>query len=143
MSKVIFVDLNEELVNQMKELGVPSYHSDYFKKASEIENAVLMTASNPRFTFGGGIDAGFYQNYRGWCLDKQERGGGNERIGNICFVISVDSHYKVDEQKVREAIQFALENTHEDETLLLHGIGTGIGGLKINKLVEIIKELVV
>ena len=145
MSKVVFCDLNRELVLKIKELGIPVHWGDYFAHVRTIDKPVLMTASNPAFTFGGGIDAKFYENYKGWCDDKQERPGYNERIENICFVITVDNHLKASREKVKEAIQFSLDSLKEGETLLIHGAGCGIGAnpqFTKDDFVVLLKELV-
>lgn len=139
--QIIFCDLNRSLVEKVKTLGIEAKWGDYFVEAMRHEKPVLMTASNPIFTFGGGIDAVFYENYRNRCDDKRERGGGNERIENICFVISVDENLRASEEKVREAIEFAIDNTKDDEMLLLHGIGTQIGGLDKDVWLTMLKEI--
>lgn len=138
--RLAFVDLNRDLVKAVKELGIKSYWTDYFLKSRKFDNPVFMTASNPAWTFGGGIDAIFLQNYRGLCEQKQTQGGGNERIGNICFTITVGDNLRVSKEKVQKAIKFALDNTAEDETLMLMGSGTGIGGLSKEEYIEALKE---
>lgn len=144
MKKFKFVDGNNELVEAVGELGIESIQNDYFREAKKTRNAVLMTASNPLWTFGGGIDAGFMRNFPDLCQQKQDKGGGNERIGNICFTQTVGHDFRATKEIVKSALKFALENTDENETLLISGIGCGIGrnehfGKK--ELAEIISEL--
>lgn len=139
--RIIFVDLNNNLVTKVKALGIESCCDDYFRKLLEIPQAVLMTASNPHFSFGGGIDAKFAEYFPYYCKVKQTIGGKMERIGNIVFAITVDSNFKADKETVRKAINFALSKTYRDETLVLSGVGTGIGGMSDDDFVEILKEL--
>ena len=141
MDKIKFCDLNHLLVEKVKDLGIESVQNDYFNESVDTERAVLITASNPHFSFGGGIDAKFAEYFPYYCRMKQLKGGGNERIGNICFCVTVDKTFKATKEIVKEAIQFALDNTYEGETLLLSGVGTGIGGLDIETFVSILKEI--
>ena len=49
-------------------------------------------------------------------------------------------------EQVKKAIQFAVDNTYEGETLLLSGVGTGIGknnDFTEDDFVEVLKELLV
>jgi len=142
MCRIIFCDLNSHLVEKVRELGIESYCDDYFRKSTEIPRAVLMTASNPQFSFGGGIDAKFAKYFPYYCQMKQLRGGGNERIGNACFTVSVNNDFRATKELVKNAIQFAIDNTGEDETLVLMGIGTAIGQMTPDDFLEILKELI-
>jgi hypothetical protein len=103
-----------------------------------------MTASNPHFSMGGGLDAKFLEYFPYYCKVKQIKGGGNERIGNIIFAVTVGSDFKATKELVKEAIQFAIDNTDEGETLLLSGVGTGIGAngnFTEDDFVEVLKSL--
>jgi len=135
-----FIDLNLSLVNKVNELGIESVCADYFVESAKTQKPVLMTASNPNFTFGGGLDYYFKKNYPFLCHFKQAKGGGNERIGNICFIISVDENLKGNKELVKEAIHFGLNNTLGEETLCLSGIGTNIGGMTEDEFIDILKE---
>ena len=139
MNKIKIVDLNRSLIQACNEAGLDAEWSDYFYTAANTPNAVLMTASNPMWTFGGGIDAKFANIYPDLIEEKQTKGGGMERIENIVFAITVDENYHATPEVVKKAIEFALSALKENETLLLHGAGTGIGGLSIEDFVEIIK----
>jgi len=124
---LIFCDLNHSLVEKVRALGIESYCDDYFRKSTEIPQAVLMTASNPQFSMGGGLDAKFAEYFPYYCQMKQMRGGGNERLGNIVFAVTVGNDYRANKEMVTSAIKYALEATKEGETLVLSGVGTGIG----------------
>lgn len=136
-----FVDFNQELVKKVSELGIPAVAGDYFLEANKIERPVLMTASNPYWTFGGGIDVHFLENFPELCKYKRMKGGGNERIGNIVFAITVDENLKSTKEVIIEAIIFALSTLCEHETLVLCGVGTGIGGLGVDEFVSVLKAI--
>lgn len=137
-----FCDLNGSLVKKVSDLGIPSVCADYFLEACRTERPVLMTASNPQFTMGGGLDYLFAKNYPHVVQFKQVKGGGMERIGNIIFAITVDECYKASPETIKQALIFALDHTYEGETLLVSGIGTGIGGLSEDEFVKVIKSVI-
>lgn len=142
--KLKFCDGNYELVKEVSKLGIESVHNDYFREALKTQNVVMMTASNPLYTFGGGIDAGFMQNFTELCKQKQDKGGDNERIGNICFTQTVGHNFKATKEIVKKALQFAISTLQKDETLLFSGLGVGIGqheGYGVKEFLEILKEL--
>lgn len=142
MSNIHFIDLNHELcVLVSNEVGIPVYAEDYFQHANHTHRPVLMTASNPHFSMGGGLDALFLKHYPLIVQNKQAKGGGMERIQNIVFTVTVDNRFRATEETVEKAIRFAIENTHEGETLLLSGVGTGIGGLSIDSFVSVLQRI--
>jgi hypothetical protein len=65
-----------------------------------------------------------------------------ERIGNICFCISVNDDIEADKDSIEKALKFAVANTYEGETLLLSGIGTGIGRLSDKDFVDVLRLVV-
>lgn len=145
MSKIKFVDRNLTIVKKVSALGIEAKHEDYFREARNTKNAVLMTASNPMWTFGGGIDYGFKVNYPDLVAEKQYKGGDNERIGNICFVQTVGHDYLATKEIVKNALEFAIKNTRKNETLLISGCGTGIGKNKdftYDTFCELLKDLI-
>lgn len=139
MPNLKVVDLNRTLIQEIKKMGIEAKWGDYF--ADIQPNEVLMTASNPMWTFGGGIDALFMQNYNGWCSLKQEKGGGMERIGQIAFAITVNEDYKATEEIIESAIRFALSTLEEGEVLRISGVGTGIGGFSIAEFCNVLESL--
>jgi hypothetical protein len=139
--RVKFCDLNSNLVAEVKKLGFNAVCSDYFLEVCKTKNPVMMTASNPNFTMGGGLDYAFKKNYPHLVNYKQVRGGGNERVGNIIFAITVDDTLKASKQLVKEALEFAVDNTCEHETLVFTGLGTAIGGLAENDFLEVLREI--
>lgn len=48
---------------------------------------------------------------------------------------------RADRETVKRALQFAKSQTGEDETLIISGVGTSIGGLDIETFVNILKEI--
>lgn len=127
MCRIKFVDLNNRLVEKIAKLGIESICADYFQEVLKTRYPILVTASNPHFSFGGGIDAKFYEYFPYLCRAKQLKGGKNERLGNICFCISVDKTFKATKELVQEAIEFAVGTALDGETVLISGLGTGIG----------------
>lgn len=138
--KIKFVDRNSDLVSKVAALGIQSVCADYFEEASRTPKAVLMTASNPQWTFGGGIDAAFHKHYPELVESKMRRKEWMERRKNICFCVTVDSNLKANEGLVQRAIGFALRRTEPGETLLIHGAGTGIGGLSHERFLAALRD---
>lgn len=139
---IIFVDRNRELVDTIDALGLCiTSASDYFQLAREVVNPVLMTASNPMWTFGGGIDAAFRREFPELVEKKMETGGDMDRLGNICFCVTVDGELNASRELVEKALAFAKSKTGSDETLLVHGAGTGIGGLSLDDFAEAFKSV--
>ena len=141
MTNLLFIDNRLSIVEKVREAGFEAIHGDYFDEALKIPRHVLCTASNRSFTYGGGLDRHFLENFPLYCSEKQKRTGTNERIGNICFVISVNGNLQANDDLVREALTFARDNTFEGETLCLSGIGTGIGFLNETRFIEILQEV--
>lgn len=137
-----FIDLNADLVWEVSKLGIESYCTDYFQEANMTTRPVLMTASNPHFSMGGGLDALFLKHYPLIVKHKQSKGGGMERVQNIVFTITVNDRFKATEEQVEKAIRFAIENTSDNETLLLTGCGTGIGGMSIEQFISILNRVI-
>lgn len=137
-----FCDLNHSLVEKVKALGTKAVTGDYFMEVCRTERPVMMTASNPSWTFGGGIDRLFDDYYPHLVSVKKMRGDGMERIGNICFCITVDSSLKATKEQIKKALAFAISSTHESETLLVSGVGTGIGGLSEDDFIGVLKEVI-
>ncbi len=128
-------------MDKVEALGIEAVCSDYFLEVCRTKNPVLMTASNPNFTMGGGLDLAFKKNYPHLVAYKQTLGGGNERIGNVIFAITVDRNFQASKELVKEALEFAIKNTCEHETLIFTGLGTAIGGLPESDLIEILEVL--
>ena len=139
--KLKLIDNRFSIVERCQKAGIDAVHGDYFTEVLKIPNHVLCTASNRSFTYGGGIDRQFLDHFPLYCQDKQKRAGTNERIGNICFVITVDAKLQSNKELVRKALEFAVENTMEHETLCIVAGGCGIGLLPEDVFVEVLKEV--
>lgn len=128
MKKIVFIDKNKRLVNKVKkalgESKVQVKHGDIFA-----ERGVIVSASNPNFTMGGGLDALIARKYPKECAEARNTPGKNKRIGDVIFTITVDNKLKSNIMLVRKALNFAKRNLKKNETLLVSGLGTGIGGL--------------
>lgn len=141
MRKFKIVDLNRHLIQELKKLGIDAVWGDIFSEAEQDKHAVLMTASNPKYTMGGGVDAVFKEKFPEIIAEKQEKGGGMERIGNICFCQTVDENYQATPEIVEKAIKFALSTLKKNETLYMVGCGVGIGGMSIEEFCRIVLSL--
>lgn len=135
------IDLNRHLIDAAHHAGFNAQWDDYFRGAAQTTNPVLMTASNPQWTFGGGIDRIFKERFPELVAQKQTSGGPMERIKNICFCITVDNTLRATKQSVIDALTFAKQHTNDDETLVISGVGTGIGGLAVNDFIDALKEV--
>lgn len=140
--RIKIIDLNRALIQAAKAEGLDAIWGDYFDEARNLPKAVLITASNPMWSFGGGIDWHFKNRFPDECKEKQERGGGMERIGNIVFAVTVDENYKATPKIITKALKFGLSQLKEGEVLVVSGLGTGIGGLPVKEFCRIVKELV-
>lgn len=141
MIKIKIIDLNASLVLAAQGRGIDADLGEYFLEGYKEERPVFVTASNPVWTFGGGIDAVFKKHFPELVRYKQMKGGGMERIANVVFAITVDEHLSASKEKVKEAIEFAIAHTGDDETLILSGLGTGIGGMSVKEFIDIVKEV--
>jgi len=142
MGKIIFIDNRKSIVDKVSAIGITSICGDYFQEITKIPNHVICSASNPNFTFGGGFDLALNEHFPLYCYEKKKRSYiGNERIGNVCFVITVDDRINANKELVKEALQFATANTLPYETLCVMGLGTAIGRLSEVDFVEILKEV--
>lgn len=135
------IDLNRELIDQCQQAGFDAEVGDYFLGAYKTQQPVFVTASNPSLTFGGGLDLQFTKHFPELVRYKQYRGGGNERIANICFCITVNDDLQATKESIRSALEFAIGATRAGETLVLSGLGTGIGGLSVEEFVDVLKDL--
>lgn len=141
MAKVILIDNRKSIIELAKSLGLKAIWGDYFKESAQFTRHVLVSASNPIFTFGGGLDRELAYNFPFYCeLKKKTVFKGNERIGNVCFTITVDERLESNKELVREAIRFSIKNTSDNETLCISGLGTGIGRLSEKDFVEMLIE---
>ena len=136
--KLIFVDKNEQLINEIKNLKMFQAHvwniRDYAK------DNVIVTCSNPNFTFGGWVDAVIKELYPEECKQKQEKKGGNERIGNVIFTITVDENIRSSKMLVLKALRSVFQLAKEEENVVITGLGTAIWWLNIEDFISVLKD---
>jgi hypothetical protein len=127
--KIIFIDKNKKLVEKVKKavkhfpIKIECICGDIFK-----QDGVIVSASNPSFSMGGGLDALIKKHYPQECSQVKKQG----QIGNVMFTITVGDDFKATRETVDNALAFAMNeknNLSPDQTLLISGLGTGIGGL--------------
>lgn len=141
MKNIIVCDLNREVIRNVPK-EIQAIHGDYFQVAYQTPHSVLMTASNPRFSFGGGIDHTFTEHFPKLCEYKRMKGGEMERMGNIVFAITVNDQLKGSKEIIKNAIEFALSTLIDGEVLILSGIGTGVGGITPKVFGEVLQEII-
>lgn len=138
---IVLIDNRKEVTDAASKL-VETIRGDYFLESYRMERPVLMTASNPRFTMGGGLDAEFVRHFPELVRFKQVRGGGMERIANVVFAVTVGDDLRATAETVEDALRFAIANTDENETLCISGVGTGIGGLSVGEFVSVLADVI-
>jgi hypothetical protein len=132
--QIIFVDTNKQLCQKVLDARLcPVYNGSIFDL-----DWVIVTASNPRFSMGWGLDRAISNRYPSLCNWKKSKLWGNERIADIIFTITVGDDIVATFDLVREAIEFAIENTREWETLLLSWLGTWIWWLPEDEFINIL-----
>jgi hypothetical protein len=127
--KIVFIDKNKSLVSKVRK-AVKHLPFKIVVKSGDIfaEKGVIVSASNPMFSMGGGLDAFIAEKYPEEC-SKIDKSKGNQRIGDIIFTVTVGEDFKATRELVAKALKFAMDNGHGDDVLLISGLGTGIGGL--------------
>ncbi len=144
---ILFVDKNEYLTSKVSELfstlSVENNMPELGVVCGEVKRpfGVAVTASNPDFTMGGGWDAFVAKWYPFEVFRARKNIGKNQRISDVIFTITVGRDLKATEELVEEALRFALLNVKENETLLLTGLGTGIGGLPEDTFVALLESV--
>lgn len=141
--KLVVADLNWDLIKELGErLGSPYIKSPlslYWGSIFDLKG-VIVSASNFYYQMSGGLDAQINRRYFNECEEARKDPGVNQRIGNVIFTITVDENLNATPELVRNAVRFALDNVKKDETLLLSGLGTGIGSLNIETFCDILLE---
>jgi len=135
---IIFVDQNKKLCKLVK-LALPKLrvlNKDILEVKQNFLGSKIVTASNPRFFAGGGLDALLEKEYS---IEWKEAQCG-KMTNNLFFVISVNQFLQPDFNLIKKALIQVLEASKYN-TLLLTGLGTGIGGLKEKQFVKLLKEV--
>jgi len=150
MNKIIFCDKNKEVVNAVKLLFessdlinnthcelIVSDKDDVFECKKDYPNAKILTASNPNFTMGGGLDLAIKEKYHEQCLNPREFLMTND----LFFVVSVDKDIKATDYYIKRAM-FGSYMCSRKNDIIITGIGTGIGGLSITGFITYLKILI-
>lgn len=131
--KILFIDKNESLVKKVKKaikhlpFEVSAKQGDIFSK-----KGVIVSASNPSFSMGGGLDAAIAERYPRECEIARKTPGEMRQVGPVMFTITVGDDLKATRDTVGSALKFALDTKNHssyEQTMLVSGLGTGIGGL--------------
>jgi len=139
MKKIIICDQNKELIDYLKsnmKAGEQSsgvilefVHGDVVELHEKTENSRIVTASNPQFQAGGGLDFVLSQKYS-W-KEAKEFSWNND----LFFVVSVDDERKSNIDIVKRALVGVLGYAYKFIPILT-GIGTAIGGLPMQDLLS-------
>lgn len=135
--KILFVDMNNRLCDMVSQLNM----CDVICWDILEQEWVIVTASNPSFTMWWGLDRAIANKYQSICNRKKTKKWGNERIANIIFTITVDDNIQATPELVSDAIEFAVKNTQDSETVLLSWLGTWIWGLPEKTFVNILSDV--
>ncbi len=143
MKRVIICDKNQELIDALKELNLSKSKTkleficgDVIDLHKNTPNSRIVTASNPDFNPAGGLDKLLAEKYE-WEDCKEFLW-----TEDLFYVVSVDKHI----QATKEIIQRAMIGVwaYSDKyTMILTGIGTGIGGMSIDDFVRLAKDVFV
>ena len=142
MTKIIICDQNREVVEALKKtLSGPSKTGiefefvvgDVIDLHEKTPGSRIVTASNPSFSPDGGLDA---------ALAKKYPWAGKEFTwdDHLFYVISVSSDRGATKDIIQRALCGVLAHAPKF-TLLLTGIGTGVGGLLIDILADVAKTI--
>ena len=138
---IVFCDTNKELCKKIKALNgdIKVFNKDVFKlkKQKEYEDYKIVTASNPSFSAGGGLDKSLKYAY------PEQWGEAKEfnYTRDLFFVISVGDKFKTDEIIIKRCL--AGVRAYQYKNLILTGIGTGIGGLNIDAFIDLFKKVII
>ncbi len=148
MKKIIFCDKNEKLVEEVKKLFkneinnthcelIISEFDDIFKTKKKYNKAKIITASNPNFSMSGGLDLQLKNKYPEQCNNLREFGFEKD----LFFTISVDENFKATEYWMIRAMFGAYMCSRKND-IIISGLGTGIGGLGIEKFLIYLKRFI-
>ena len=138
--KIKFIDTNKSLCKKVEKLGYfEVFNEDIIKHITS--DTIIVSASNPSFTFWWGIDKLIAEIYPKECEQKQARKGWNERIGKVIFTITVDNNIQASKILLIQSFNSILQLWEETETILLTGLGTWIGWLSEDDFIEVLLDI--
>lgn len=134
--KILVVDKNKELIKLVQNAISQLPYENISAKTGDIfeEDGVIVSASNPYFSCGGGLDHAIAA--RGHIPPTVPC-----RKGPIIWAVTVDENIVSSRELVRNALEFACSLVNDDETLLVSGLGTGIGGLPYEEFIDALLEV--
>jgi hypothetical protein len=144
--KLSFIDKNKELVKEVKKLfdkyknnkldwELIAKVDDVFEY-QEKNGGKICSASNPDFTFSGGLDALIAKKFPEEIKDAREF----KWTDNLFFLITVDKNIKSSSKIIARSLAGVLFYRYEFD-IILTGIGTGIGGLSIKYFIIELEKL--
>jgi hypothetical protein len=133
MNMIMFCDKNELLIEYLKNIFIKKNITYKVCDISEVSGDIISTASNPDFTFGGGLDLYLKNRFK---LKKGKLGvvvKGDSKIKNIYYNITCDKDIKTEFNIVYEAYKRYFEycKTQKINNIIVTGFGNGIAELPI------------
>jgi uncharacterized protein YjbI with pentapeptide repeats len=143
MNKIIIVDKNKELIEEIKKLDLKSSFYDVvvsdednvFSVKKKYPLARIVTASNPSFSAGGGLDFALKNAFP----EQWEKAKEFHRTKDLLFVVSVNENLCSSKEIVQRALVGVSGYSYECD-LIITGIGTGIGGLSIDNFCSLFND---
>ncbi len=141
MKKIIICDKNQELITALKKIDFTNSEvdmefvcGDVIELHEKTPNSRIVTASNPNFDSAGGLDAVLAEKYD-WKNPREF-----EITDDLFFIISVDENIQTNRAVILRAL-VGIYGFSEKHTMIMTGIGTGIGGLDPQGFVKLIFDL--
>ena len=142
--KLVFIDKNEELVRRVSAL-FEKYKTnkwDYELEArvgdiSKERDGIFVTASNPEFLAGGGVDGVLAKRFKSQWKDLKE----GVKADNLFPVVSVGKDRCAEEWRVMRSLSLVFLLLRNESRVVLTGIGTGIGGLSVNNFCKLLENV--
>lgn len=140
---IIFTDTNKELINEVKKINFSNSNlhteviiedKDVLEVKKQYPDALIVTASNPEFKAGGGLDAVLSKEYSEQWKEAQEF----KFTKDLFFVVSCDNNIKSSRAIIKRAL-LGVYFASRKHNIILTGIGTSIAGLSINEFIEELK----
>lgn len=141
MNKIIFCDINKELLEKVKKLfkdcrnnthcQLITSDKDVLQTKKEYKDALIVTASNPNFTMGGGLDKVIKDNYPEQCNSPREF----LFTEDLFFTISCDENIQSNKEIIKRALLGCYFASRKND-IILTGIGTSIAGLSEDEFLD-------
>jgi hypothetical protein len=143
---ILIIDRNKDLISAVRKAIKPLKMANVTAKVGDAiayvkthKNSVIASASNPSFGMEGGLDAQIKTLFPDECKRVKKK-NWNQRIGRVLFTVTVNNAREADTDLILRAVRFALLNVKPGETLVLTGLGTGIGSMLAETFAEILSR---